>query len=61
VQCLYADKDQNIWLGTYGEGIMMLNHSPQRFLQFQKKITTQNTESWLRYYGMTADHEGNFG
>ncbi|MDI9877286.1 hybrid sensor histidine kinase/response regulator transcription factor [Flectobacillus rivi] len=59
VQCLYADKDQNIWLGTYGEGIMMLNHSPQRFLQFQKKITTQNTESWLRYYGMTADHEGN--
>jgi ligand-binding sensor domain-containing protein len=37
VQCLYADKDQNIWLGTYGEGIMMLNHSPQRFLQFQKK------------------------
>ncbi|MFY7826232.1 MAG: hybrid sensor histidine kinase/response regulator transcription factor [Flectobacillus sp.] len=59
VQCLYTDKDQNIWLGTYGEGIMMLNQTPQRFLQFQKKTENQHTENWLRYYGMTADHEGN--
>ncbi len=56
VQCLYADKDRNIWVGTYGNGVLMLDKSPQRFILFQQKNT--NTEGFTRYYGMTADYEG---
>jgi signal transduction histidine kinase/ligand-binding sensor domain-containing protein/CheY-like chemotaxis protein/AraC-like DNA-binding protein len=58
VQALYADKDKNVWVGTYGEGVYMLDNSQERFFKFQQKIMDYNTESDVRYYGMTVDNTG---
>lgn len=58
VQALYADKDKNIWVGTYGEGIYMIDNNRERFFKFEQKITENNSESYQRYYGMTVDHNG---
>jgi signal transduction histidine kinase/ligand-binding sensor domain-containing protein/DNA-binding response OmpR family regulator len=59
VQTMFLDKDRNIWLGTYGEGVYMVGSIPEKFTLFQKKIADSRAESNLRFYGMCTDHEGN--
>lgn len=59
VQSLYMDKDNNIWLGTYGEGVYLIGSIPQKFRLFEKKVTDSRAETYLRYYGMCVDNEGN--
>jgi signal transduction histidine kinase/ligand-binding sensor domain-containing protein/DNA-binding response OmpR family regulator len=59
VQDLFLDKDQNLWLGTYGDGSYMLSSSPAKFKHFSKKLSDKSGESYLRYYGMCRDAAGN--
>ena len=59
VQALYKDKDQNIWLGTYGEGVYLIGSIPEKFRLFEKKIVDSRAETYLRYYGMCHDKDGN--
>ncbi|MBE9462679.1 two-component regulator propeller domain-containing protein [Dyadobacter subterraneus] len=59
VQSLYMDKDHNIWLGTYGEGVYLIGSIPEKFRLFEKKIIDSRAETYLRYYGMCLDNEGN--
>ncbi|MCE7040469.1 two-component regulator propeller domain-containing protein [Dyadobacter sp. CY312] len=59
VQSLYKDRDQNIWLGTYGEGLYLIGSIPEKFRLFEKKIVDSRAETYLRYYGMCHDKDGN--
>lgn len=59
VQDLFLDKDQNLWLGTYGDGSYMLSSSPAKFKHFSKKLSDKSGESFLRFYGMCIDASGN--
>ncbi|HTK21571.1 MAG TPA: two-component regulator propeller domain-containing protein [Mucilaginibacter sp.] len=58
VQALFQDKDKNIWVGTYGDGIYMLSSIPEKFNKFQSKLVDSYGSSYLRYYGMCMDDEG---
>ncbi len=59
VQAMYMDKDYNIWLGTYGEGVYLIGSIKDKFRLFEKKIADSRAETFLRYYGMCVDSEGN--
>lgn len=59
VQNLFLDRDENLWLGTYGDGSYMVSRMPAKFKQFKKKLVNKSGESYLRYYGMCMDAEGN--
>jgi signal transduction histidine kinase/ligand-binding sensor domain-containing protein/DNA-binding response OmpR family regulator len=58
VQTLFKDKDNNIWAGTYGDGIYMLSSIPEKFIKFQNKLVDSYGSSFLRYYGMCMDDQG---
>jgi ligand-binding sensor domain-containing protein len=55
VQTLYMDRDKNIWLGTYDDGICMISNIRERFTNIQKKRIERSGESWMRFYGMCQD------
>ncbi|TLU96595.1 hybrid sensor histidine kinase/response regulator transcription factor [Dyadobacter sediminis] len=59
VQSLFLDKDDNIWLGTYGEGVYLIGSIPEKFRLFEKKVIDSRAETYLRYYGMCTDRAGN--
>lgn len=59
VQDLFLDKDENLWLGTYGDGSYMVSNTAAKFKHFSKKISDRSGESYLRYYGMCVDQNGN--
>jgi signal transduction histidine kinase/ligand-binding sensor domain-containing protein/DNA-binding NarL/FixJ family response regulator len=59
VQSLFLDKDQNIWLGTYGEGVYLISSIAEKFQHFEKKFVDERADGYLRYYGMCTDKEGN--
>jgi signal transduction histidine kinase/ligand-binding sensor domain-containing protein/DNA-binding response OmpR family regulator len=59
VQAIYKDKDQNVWLGTYGEGVYLIGSIPEKFQLFEKKIVDSRAETYLRYYGICHDKDGN--
>lgn len=58
VQDLYIDKDKNLWAGTYGDGVYMVNKTTEKFRLFHKKTTDRYGESYIRYYGICMDKEG---
>lgn len=58
VQTLYQDKDKNIWVGTYGDGIYMISSIKEKFTKIQKKRFETSGESLIRFYGMCQDNDG---
>ena len=58
VQELFLDRDENLWLGTYGDGLFMVSRKAAKFQLFRKKMTDNSGESDVRYYGMCMDAEG---
>lgn len=59
VQCIYEDKDKNIWIGTFGEGVYFISHVKENFVRIQKPIYKNTALSFVPFYGMCYDHEGN--
>lgn len=59
VQSIYEDKDKNIWIGTFGEGIYFISSVKENFVRVQKPVYKNNAVSYVSYYGMCHDHEGN--
>ena len=59
IQYLFKDKDKNMWVATHGAGVFMISATKQRFIKFQKKLEGEEEGSYLRYYGMCEDDEGN--
>jgi signal transduction histidine kinase/ligand-binding sensor domain-containing protein/DNA-binding response OmpR family regulator len=58
VQAIYMDRDKNVWLGTYGEGVYLISSIPEKFKNFETKIQDSRAESYLRFYGMCVDKDG---
>ncbi|MFD1143545.1 two-component regulator propeller domain-containing protein [Larkinella insperata] len=58
VQSLFRDRDQNIWLGTYGEGVYLISSLPEYFKKFEKKVADARAEGLQRFYGMCVDRDG---
>jgi ligand-binding sensor domain-containing protein/signal transduction histidine kinase/DNA-binding NarL/FixJ family response regulator len=58
VPALFLDKEENLWVGTYGDGFFMLSRTPDKFKVFQKKLKNSDGENNVRYYGMCMDNEG---
>jgi signal transduction histidine kinase/ligand-binding sensor domain-containing protein/DNA-binding response OmpR family regulator len=58
VQALFRDRDRNIWLGTYGEGVYLISSIAEHFQKFEKKTTDFRAEGYQRFYGMCADKAG---
>jgi signal transduction histidine kinase/ligand-binding sensor domain-containing protein/DNA-binding response OmpR family regulator len=58
VQALYEDKDQNMWIGTYGGGIAMVSNLKERFINFHHGRTADAAEKDISYYGICTDKEG---
>lgn len=59
VQALFLDRDENIWLGTHGDGLFMLSSMQDRFIRFQQKREKPIGDRNVSYYGMTLDSDGN--
>jgi len=59
IQSLYLDKDNNVWAGTFGDGLYLLGNTPEKFKKFQNKLDDANSAGYLRYYGMCRDADGN--
>jgi len=58
VQALYIDKDKNIWVGTYGDGIYMISNIKDKFSKITRKRIEPSGESLVRFYGMCQDRDG---
>jgi signal transduction histidine kinase/ligand-binding sensor domain-containing protein/DNA-binding response OmpR family regulator len=58
IQSIYMDRDANIWLGTYGEGVYLISSIAEKFRKFEKKIKDYRAESYLRFYGICIDKDG---
>ncbi|WP_125077629.1 hybrid sensor histidine kinase/response regulator transcription factor [Rufibacter latericius] len=61
VQALFEDKDQNLWVGTYGEGIKMVAKENEKFIKFRisQDVLAKQAPNEIRYYGICTDKEGN--
>ena len=59
IQFIYEDKDKNIWVGTFGEGVYFISSVKENFVRIQKPIYKNTAVSFVPYYGMCYDHEGN--
>ncbi|MDR6941638.1 hybrid sensor histidine kinase/response regulator transcription factor [Mucilaginibacter pocheonensis] len=58
VQTLYVDRDQNIWIGTYGEGIYMISSIREKFTRIIKNRYDAVGKGLIRFYGMCQDKNG---
>ena len=59
IQGIYEDKDKNIWIGTFGEGVYFISSVKENFVRVQKPIYKNTAVSFVPYYGMCHDNEGN--
>ncbi|MDN3581612.1 two-component regulator propeller domain-containing protein [Mucilaginibacter flavus] len=58
VQTIYLDNHQNIWVGTYGEGVYMISSISEKFTIIQKMHEDASGKSLMRFYGMCQDKTG---
>ncbi|MEJ1237295.1 two-component regulator propeller domain-containing protein [Chryseolinea sp. T2] len=59
IQCFYEDKNKNLWLGTFGDGLYMISHDKEKFARVQTPLYNQSAMSLVSYYGICYDHDGN--
>jgi ligand-binding sensor domain-containing protein/signal transduction histidine kinase/DNA-binding response OmpR family regulator len=55
----YEDRNKNIWVGTFGDGIYMISNEKEKFIKIQQALYRESTVSLVSYYGMCYDHDGN--
>jgi signal transduction histidine kinase/ligand-binding sensor domain-containing protein/CheY-like chemotaxis protein/AraC-like DNA-binding protein len=58
VQNIYLDRHQNVWVGTYGEGVYMVSSISEKFTRIQKIHEDASGKSLVRFYGMCQDNAG---
>jgi ligand-binding sensor domain-containing protein/signal transduction histidine kinase/CheY-like chemotaxis protein len=58
VQSLYEDKDGNLWLGTFGEGIYMKSSAEERFTKIQTRQFFKTASNVVQYHAVTYDENG---
>jgi len=58
IQSIYQDKEENLWIGTFGDGVYFMSSSKQSFIKIQKPIYDNAAVSYVPFYGMCYDHQG---
>lgn len=58
IQTIYQDKDKNLWVGTFGDGVYLVSSVRQNFTKIQKAEYDNTAVSYTPYYGMCYDNEG---
>lgn len=58
VQSLYEDKDDNLWIGTFGDGLYMKSSVKERFIKIQTKQYSKTASSFVQFNGMAYDPKG---
>jgi signal transduction histidine kinase/ligand-binding sensor domain-containing protein/DNA-binding response OmpR family regulator len=58
IQCIYEDKDRNVWLGTFGDGAYFVSSASENFIRVQKPIYENSAVSLVSYYGLCDDQKG---
>jgi signal transduction histidine kinase/ligand-binding sensor domain-containing protein/DNA-binding response OmpR family regulator len=58
IQSIYQDKDKNLWVGTFGDGVYLVSSAPQNFIKIQKAVYDDNAVGYTPYYGMCYDKDG---
>ncbi|HEY9194745.1 MAG TPA: two-component regulator propeller domain-containing protein [Mucilaginibacter sp.] len=56
IRAIEEDRDGNIWIGTYGSGIAVLNPATQKFRVYNNKNTGMAID---RAFSLLQDHDGN--
>lgn len=59
IQSIYEDREKNLWVGTFGDGVYLMSNIKENFVKIQKPLYQNMAVSFLSYYGMCHDQEGN--
>ncbi|RAW02327.1 hybrid sensor histidine kinase/response regulator transcription factor [Pseudochryseolinea flava] len=59
IQSIYEDRNKNLWVGTFGDGVYMISSDKEKFVKIQQALYKESTMSFVSYYGMCYDHDGN--
>jgi len=59
VSTIFQDKDLNVWIGTYGGGLNLVEERQQRFNILDYNPTTNYTLASNNVWGITEDRAGN--
>ncbi|WP_028295945.1 hybrid sensor histidine kinase/response regulator transcription factor [Olivibacter sitiensis] len=60
VPTLFFDRDQNLWAGTYGDGLFLLAKPKYDFSNFPKtRLLPPEMAKEMRFYGITEDENDN--
>lgn len=58
IRSIFQDRDQNIWIGTHGDGIYMVSSEEKNFLKVEVKRIFGSAESMVPFYGLCNDDDG---
>jgi len=57
---LFFDRDENLWLGSYGEGVFLIAKPYYQFFNLHKsQLALAKDDRHIRFYGLVEDAEGN--
>ena len=56
IRAIEEDREGNIWIGTYGSGVAVLNPATQQFRVYNNKVTGMAID---RAFSLLEDHSGN--
>ncbi|HTJ50149.1 MAG TPA: two-component regulator propeller domain-containing protein [Cyclobacteriaceae bacterium] len=59
IQFVYEDKDKDVWIGTFGDGVYLVSNAKENFVKLQKPLYENSAVSFVPYYGMCHDQDGN--
>ncbi len=58
IQTIFEDKDRNIWLGTFGNGLNLIPWVQPKFKLLKHNIQNPNTLNFDKVWGICEDTEG---
>jgi ligand-binding sensor domain-containing protein/signal transduction histidine kinase/DNA-binding NarL/FixJ family response regulator len=58
IQSIQQDKDKNLWIGTFGDGVYFMSNADQNFTKIQKAVYDNTAVSFMSFYGMCYDQDG---
>lgn len=58
IQSIYLDRDSNIWLGTFGDGINMIPWSQSKFKTINSRTDYPGHINYNKVWGICEDREG---
>lgn len=60
ITSLFFDRDQNLWVGSYGDGVFLIAKPIYQFFNLHKsQLSNTNEYQNIRFYGLIEDTTGN--